>query len=216
MLRTLHCNLRFNKPLSLQWKASFNRYEKHPLKLALENYKTLCRQQSSLDFDRCFVTHTKKENNKVYLTYVGLCTLPNVNWWFVYQIGSGKNIVFWLVKFFLLQLWFAKTCENDRTCPMTEPYLHHWSYMSAWVIFFRKTGKLLFLIISFPWTMFPCSPEGFLIPFIPFVPLRKNATSHYETVPFQNRPFLFNWNLINQKTLTYGFINFRITNGAAK
>ena len=84
---------------------------------------------------------------------------------------------------------------------MTERYLHHWSYMSAWVIFFRKTGKLLFSIILFPWTMFPCSPGGFLIPFIPFVPLRKNATSHYETVPFQNRPFLFNWNLLDQKPL---------------
>lgn len=116
------------------------------------------------------------------------------------KLDPEKILLFDWLGFFLLQLWFAKTCENDRTCPMTERYLHHWSYMSAWVIFFRKTGKLLFLIF-FPWTMFSCSPEGFLIPFIPFVPLRKNATSHYETVPFQNRPFLFNWNLLNQKPL---------------
>ena len=51
--------------------------------------------QSSPGFDRCFVIYAKnKENNMVYTTHVGACTLLNVVYWFIYQNGSGKKISF--------------------------------------------------------------------------------------------------------------------------
>ena len=125
MLRTLHCSIVFNRPLSLHWRVSFNEYEKkNSSKLLCENYKTLlCSVQSSPGFDRCFNIHAKKKENIVYFTHAGACSFLNVVCWFVYQNGSWKKIVFWLVPFFLTGHFFyfnfdlpghVKTLEHVR------------------------------------------------------------------------------------------------------